>query len=187
MKRIGFYGGSFNPPHAGHQATILHAITTGNLDELRVVPVYKHPYGKILVDYYQRIEMCRFLQSPFEDSYCPMYVSHVEKFAWEDDGGTGLTSQAVHKLIDIEYKTTGTRPHVVLILGSDCQKDLPTWEGYDQLLELCKRGFLSFFFVARISGISSTAIRNMIKVGAAVDRWLPREIHKYVFNNQLYR
>jgi nicotinate-nucleotide adenylyltransferase len=186
MKRLGFYGGSFNPPHAGHQATILHAISTGNLDELLIVPVYKHPYGKNLEDYYKRMQMCHYLTAPFDSRYCPIGLSYVEKNAWED-GGKGLTSEAIHMMIHEEYKHKGERPHIVLILGSDCRDDLPKWEGYDQLMELCKRGLLSFFFVERLPGLSSTAVRNAIKAGGVVDRWLPKDVHQYVFKNNLYR
>lgn len=186
MRRIGFYGGSFNPPHAGHQATILHAISTGNLDELIVAPVYKHPYGKNLEDFFLRKQMCRELIRPFNSDFCPIAVSSIEERV-AVIGGRGLTSQTISYLINERYKGTGVRPHIVLILGSDCRDDLPSWEGYDQLMELCKRGFLSFFFVARIPGLSSTAVRDTIKAGGVVDRWLPKGIHEYVFKNNLYR
>jgi nicotinate-nucleotide adenylyltransferase len=186
MKRIGFYGGSFNPPHCGHQATILHALTTARLDELIVAPVYKHPYGKELVDFGKRYDMCRLMLMPFHPNLYKMTVSGIERDAWEKYG-TGFTAHTVHMLIEQEYKRNGERPHVVLILGSDCRDDLPNWDGYDQLMELCKCGWLSFFFVDRISGLSSTAVRAAIAAGGFVDRWLPREVHNYIHSLGLYK
>lgn len=186
MKRIGFYGGSFNPPHAGHQASILNAIATGQLDELVIAPVYKHPYGKKLVEFSSRIEMCEMLCDPFDPDYVPIHVSAIERAAWEKFG-TGHTADTVHLLIEQHYNNFGERPHVVVILGSDCRDDLPKWAGYDQLMELCKRGWVSFFFVDRIQGLSSTAVRAAIASGAFVDRWLPKPIHGFIFRNGLYR
>lgn len=187
MKRVGFYGGSFNPPHVGHQATILHAMTTGQLDELYIVPVYKHPYNKELADYHKRMAMCDLLRKPFAHTYsCKLDISWVERKAWEE-GGEGLTSNTVNMFISDYYNSHGERPHVALIMGSDVKQDLPTWKGYDQLIELCKRGYLSFFFVDRIPGLSSTAVRNSIKNGGLVDRWLPKEIHWQIRQSDLYK
>lgn len=186
MKRIGFYGGSFNPPHAGHQAIILNAITTGQLDELMVAPVYIHPYRKELASYDSRIEMCELMLQPFHPNLCKIYVSKIERNAWIKHE-TGFTAHTIHMVIENEYKRTGERPHIVLILGSDCRDDLPNWDGYDQLMELCKRGWLSFFFVDRIQGLSSTAVRAAIAAGGFVDRWLPRPIHQFIFRNNLYK
>lgn len=185
MKRVGFYGGSFNPAHAGHQAAVLHALATADLDSLIVAPVFQHPYGKPLEDFESRLEMCELMIEPFGFKI-PIEVSDLEKRAW-DRGGKGLTCNTVHTLISEHYEEFGERPHVVVITGSDVRKDLPKWEGYDQLQELCMRGWCSFFFIDRIPGLSSTAVRDAIKNGGFVDRWLPRNIHDYIFKNNLYK
>lgn len=186
MKRIGLYGGSFNPPHAGHQQTILHALTTAQLDELLVAPVWKHPYGKELVPFGDRIVMCQYLLDPFNTERYKVRTSFIEERAYKKTG-TGFTSDTVHLLIDEVYKQTWERPHVVLIMGSDLREDVKTWAGYDQLQELCMRGWCSFFFVDRIPGLSSTAVRNGLKTGAFVDRWLPKNLHEYLRLNNHYK
>lgn len=186
MKRIGFYGGSFNPPHAGHQATILHALTTAQLDELIVAPVFYHPYGKELAPFGQRLAMCEWLVLPFNHEMYRIFVSDIEQRAFRKFG-TGHTSDTLHMLIEEHYKDDGERPHIVLIMGSDLRNDISKWAGYDQLMELCVRGWVSFFYVDRVPGLSSTAVRDTIAAGGFVDRWLPREIHDYVFQNGLYR
>ena len=38
MERIGIYGGTFNPPHAGHIQAAKQAVTALNLDKLVIVP-----------------------------------------------------------------------------------------------------------------------------------------------------
>ena len=37
-KRLGIFGGSFDPPHMAHMALAQHAVEQFNLDELRIIP-----------------------------------------------------------------------------------------------------------------------------------------------------
>ena len=43
MKRIGIYGGTFDPPHVGHVRAAQHALCALKLDELLVIPAGTSP------------------------------------------------------------------------------------------------------------------------------------------------
>lgn len=186
MKRVGFYGGSFNPCHAGHQATVMHALATAQLDELYVAPVYKHPYGKELVDFEHRLNMCSLMLQPFSQQNGAVTTTSVECRAILYGERKGYTADTVAYFIAEYYRRFGERPHVVLIMGSDLRADVPKWKGYDRLQELCMAGWASLFFVERVQGLSSTAVRENIEMGGYVDRWLPKGVHEYAYRNQLY-
>ena len=47
MERIGIYGGTFNPPHAGHIQAAKQAVTALNLDKLGIVPTSIAPHKAI--------------------------------------------------------------------------------------------------------------------------------------------
>ena len=47
MERIGIYGGTFNPPHAGHIQAAKQAVTALNLDKLVIVPTSIAPHKEI--------------------------------------------------------------------------------------------------------------------------------------------
>ena len=47
MKRIGIYGGTFNPPHIGHIRSALGAVRTLGLDRLYVIPDRIAPHKEI--------------------------------------------------------------------------------------------------------------------------------------------
>ena len=47
MERIGIYGGTFNPPHAGHIQAAKQAVTALNLDKLVIVPTSIAPHKAI--------------------------------------------------------------------------------------------------------------------------------------------
>ena len=64
------FGGSFNPPHLGHQIVIEQAFELiPNLDELWLLPTYNHAFGKDLAPATDRLAMCKLLiDSLYRDS-----------------------------------------------------------------------------------------------------------------------
>ena len=57
--RTAFFGGSFNPPHVGHFLAAAWVLCSGEVDEVWMVPCYKHAFGKALLPYEHRLAMCR--------------------------------------------------------------------------------------------------------------------------------
>ena len=53
QKRVAVFGGSFNPPHVAHLLAAVYALSTAPIDEVLVVPVYRHPFSKSLIDFEQ--------------------------------------------------------------------------------------------------------------------------------------
>ena len=56
--RVAIFGGSFNPPHLAHQMAALYVLETAAVDELWLVPAFRHPFGKALAPFADRLEMC---------------------------------------------------------------------------------------------------------------------------------
>src|SRR6185295_12282250 len=57
--RVAVFGGSFNPPHVAHQLAALYVLETQPVDELWLVPCFKHPFDKALESFEDRLEMCQ--------------------------------------------------------------------------------------------------------------------------------
>ncbi len=59
--KIGLFGGTFDPPHLGHQQVASALLEQGYLDELWFVPVFEHPWaarlGKQFSAYDHRVAM----------------------------------------------------------------------------------------------------------------------------------
>lgn len=49
MKKIALFGGSFDPPHLGHQLVISYLMGSQDIDECWVIPAYKHALGELWV------------------------------------------------------------------------------------------------------------------------------------------
>jgi nicotinate-nucleotide adenylyltransferase len=57
--RIALFGGSFDPPHVGHQLACQYVLLTHPVDEVWLVPVFRHAFDKRSVPFEHRVAMCR--------------------------------------------------------------------------------------------------------------------------------
>lgn len=58
-KSVGVMGGSFNPIHLGHALLAITVRETKPVDEVVLVPVFKHPIKKDLLPFEDRVAMCQ--------------------------------------------------------------------------------------------------------------------------------
>lgn len=98
---IGVFGGSFNPIHLGH---VLLAITTQQtkpVDQVVLVPVYKHAVKRDLLPFDDRVRMCRAAVGSFGQHNRAIVVSTVER-------RVGASNGAMLRALQQEYPE-GTR------------------------------------------------------------------------------
>lgn len=67
--KIGIYGGSFSPPHKGHEKLAMHFLEAMELDRLIIIPAGNPPHKRIDggADGAIRLEMCRAAFLPLSD------------------------------------------------------------------------------------------------------------------------
>lgn len=118
------YGGSFDPPHKGHDK-VLRAALSQDPDQVLLVPTgqphYKDP---LMFNLDQRLAMCR--------AWAQMHP-RVEVLDWEVTGRlSGLT-------VDLVDEAACRWPHdrLSFILGSDQFHEFPGWQGADEILARC--------------------------------------------------
>jgi nicotinate-nucleotide adenylyltransferase len=122
-KRVAFFGGSFNPPHVGHVLGVVYALATAPVDEVLVVPVYRHPFAKHLASFEDRLAMLELALG-----WVPgVTISTVE----QELGGESLTLRTLEHLI-ATHPTWSMR----LLVGADVLGDLPKWHRWDRIAEL---------------------------------------------------
>lgn len=56
--RVALFGGSFDPPHIGHQLACLYVLETHAVDEVWMLPCAQHPFAKQLAPFAHRAAMC---------------------------------------------------------------------------------------------------------------------------------
>lgn len=58
MTTIAIYGGSFDPPHNGHDAIVRWLLSSGTADFVWLVPSFKHAFGKDSTSWETRMAWC---------------------------------------------------------------------------------------------------------------------------------
>lgn len=182
--RIALLGGSFNPPHVGHQMIALWLLSTEQTDQVWLVPCSQHPFGKELVGFDHRVKMCRLATRVFPEQ--SVLVSGVE----ESLGGGGRT------LVTIQHLLREHPDHrFSLVIGSDILKEKDAWFRFDEIEAL-----VDVVVVGRsghedaappgapvLPDISSTEIRRRIAQGEQVSQQVPAPVLGYIRRHGLYR
>ena len=114
------YGGSFNPPHVGHQMACLYALETLQAEDLWLIPSLVHPLGKELLDYEHRQAMLHILIQPF--------AGRANILLAEQACGSSRTFDIVTYL---QEKYPERR--FAWIVGADILEEKESWYRWDEL------------------------------------------------------
>jgi nicotinate-nucleotide adenylyltransferase len=175
--RIGFFGGSFNPPHLGHLLAATYALKVHKLDEVWLAPVFHHPFSKDIISFEHRVSMCNLL---VEKVSPPFRVTDIEKKL----NHGGKTVHTLRKLKE-EYPND----EFILIIGSDLKDQIKTWAESENLLQEFKvvvvpRGLQDD--PTSIPNISSTNIRADHYTANQLKSIVTEDIHSYLTKHKLY-
>ena len=127
VKRIGIFGGTFDPPHLGHLILAEEIREAFDLSEVYFMPCNEPPHKERehLTDAKHRFAMVvaatlhnpAFIASPIE----------------VNRPGKSYSIDTVREL----QESMGEETELVFVTGLDAFLDIETWEGYEQLLDLC--------------------------------------------------
>lgn len=186
--KIGIYGGSFNPPHYGHENISKLVIEELNLDKLIIIPVGTACHGKNnLLDGEERYNLCKV---SFEDIE-KIEISRIEI----DSDEVSYTYDTLKKII----KKYGKEHEYFEIIGEDSAAYFDEWKNYKDILNLSKvvvlkrKGYTSAVKSKNIIEIendyydvSSSEIRENLHKGKNCKNSLKKEVLDYIKINKLY-
>ena len=134
--KIALFGGSFDPPHLGHDSVVKNALKSLDIDKLIIMPTYI---------------------SPFKSSF---YADEKQRFRWAKKVWGGLDRV---ELCDFEIRQNRPVPSIetalylqefynpskfYLIIGADNLKGLRSWHDFDKLSSIVE------FIIAKRSKIA---------------------------------
>ena len=191
MKRVGLFGGSFDPVHNAHLALATTALDQLRLDELRWIPVGE-PWQKSrrLADRADREAMVRLAIAGE-----PRFV--LDRVELRRSGPT-FTLDTVRELVAAE---PGCR--WFLILGQDQYASLHTWRDWSELLSLvclaiANRPGAALAVNPQIAkaehqtvplpmmDVSSTEVRRRVAAGESIADLVPDTVARYIGQRRLY-
>ena len=200
MEKIGIYGGTFNPPHAGHVHVAKFAVEALCLDRLLIMPSCVPPHKELpkdSADGKQRFEMLQLCFGQEEK----IEISDLEL----NRGGISYTVDTVQTLAD-QYPEAA----LYLLLGTDMFLSFDSWYRWQDIIkkatlgvfyrgdreeqqkildkkeELEALGAKVFLLENPVIPISSTQLRRMMAFRAAED-FLPDAIDRYILEHDLYQ
>ena len=113
------FGGSFDPPHTGHQEIVQAAAKLPGIDQVLIVPAYLNPFKtSSLADAGQRLQWCYSL---FDG------IPKVSVESYEVDQGRSVTTWESVKHFNAAYDVQ------YLIIGSDNLSNIKQWHQFDAL------------------------------------------------------
>jgi nicotinate-nucleotide adenylyltransferase len=202
LKRLGIFGGSFDPVHYGHLLLAECCREQCRLDEVWFLPAAAPPHklGHILAPAKARIEMLELATSGHES----FRVSPLEI----DRGGVSFTVETLRTIASQEPQA-----ELFLLMGADSLRDLPTWREPAAILSLAAPAVVrragsaepdfaplaSLVDGARLAVIqasqvvmplvelSSTDLRQRAMDGRSLRYRTPRAVEKYIETQGLYR
>ncbi len=192
MKKIGLFGGTFDPVHIGHVSIAKAFLNSGQIDELWILltPFPPHKKKQKHVPYALRFNMLQLAFNKLKD----ISILTIENELPEPS----YTYQSIAHL-----KALYPEHNFVFCMGEDSLAKFSTWKHYKRILDQVK------LLVARRPGenhfsvenhilsktifvdhepveAASSKIRELIENGEDVRRFLPLNVYELIKKEDLY-
>jgi nicotinate-nucleotide adenylyltransferase len=182
-RSVAILGGSFNPPHVAHLMAAYWTLATQDVREVWLLPSYRHPFGKELAPFEDRVRMCELAVRGVRG----VAVCTAER-ELAADPHVGKTARTLEHLVAKHPDTD-----FALVIGADILPDTPRWWRWDRVQALARlivvgrEGFPPVPGAPTFPAISSTEIRARLARGDDVSGLVPRKVREYVAEKGLYR
>jgi nicotinate-nucleotide adenylyltransferase len=174
-KKIGIYGGTFDPIHNGHVKVIAQLLSRGVVDQIILVPAGEPLLRESapVASGADRLEMCKLAIAELKN----VIVSDIEIKR------TG-PSYAIDTVTEISGKNSGAE--IFWIIGSDAYEKIDSWHRANELKELVnfivvdRPGYSDGMDIDAIA-ISATEIRDKKDLSS-----VPFAVRNYISEKKLY-
>jgi len=193
-RKIGLFGGSFDPIHNGHLQIAVAAQEQLSISKIFFIPAAIPPH-KQHITLTEANHRLRMVELAVED--CSNFEASDLEIRRR---GVSYTIDTLTFFRD-NYNLTSNQLH--FIIGADSLVDFYKWLEPEKILKTCqiivynragvdldavneKLKKQVFFLNAPLIDISSTNIRNKIRCGESLTAFMPERVANYILNNELY-
>jgi nicotinate-nucleotide adenylyltransferase len=182
-RHVALLGGSFNPPHVAHLLVAEWVLLTQEVDQVWLLPSYRHPFGKDLAPFEDRLRMCELAVRTLRGAFVCGAEAELA-----DDPLVGKTARTLEHLLG---KHPGHR--FSLVIGADVLAETVKWYRWDRVQELAglivvgRQGHPPVEGAPSFPAVSSTRVREGLARREDVGALVPRRVLEYVRERGLYR
>ena len=182
-RSIALLGGSFNPPHVAHLMAAYWTLATQDVAEVWLLPSFRHPFGKALAPFEDRVRMCELAVRALRGAAVCTAEAELA-----DDPLVGKTARTLEHL-RAKHPSYG----FALVVGADVLPETDKWYRWDRVQELARivivgrEGYPPVPGAPSLPAISSTEIRARLARGEDVSGLVPRKVREYAVEKGLYR
>lgn len=190
MRRIGLFGGSFDPVHLGHLLVAEAAREELELDRVFFIPTARSPFKPDNQPAPDELRAAMLRLALAGRTHCEVDEQEFHR------GGVSYTVDTVR-----EYAKRFPGSELFWLIGADNVAKLPEWHRAPELAELAqfvaipRPGESAVSFPAPFRGqllrgfpfgVSSSQIRARVKAGLPIDLLVPAAVAETIRNHRLY-
>lgn len=190
--KIGVLGGSFNPIHIGHAILVNYITQCTDIEQLWLMVSPQNPLKSELPQSY---DVHRLAMTELVASKCDNVITSGFEFTLPKPSYTVDTLKALREKFP--------QHEFVLVIGADNWQNFEKWKDWQEILD--KHNILVYPRMGSeivipddlcnkvekldspIIEISSTYIREQLKKGKNMNFFLPKDVYRYILENNLYR
>ncbi len=193
-KRIGLFGGTFNPIHYGHVKAAESVQNIFSFDRILFIPSYLPPHKESVdvTSAAHRLKMVELALASF-DRFFPSPIEIDAK-------GTSYSILTLNKIKEMFPQT-----EVFFLLGIDAFLEIETWKDYEDVLEQCSFVVMSrpgfrlneakdiltekykiYLLSINTLDISSSEVRERARKNQSIEGLVPENVENYIKEKRLY-
>ncbi|MBQ6278342.1 MAG: nicotinate-nucleotide adenylyltransferase [Muribaculaceae bacterium] len=191
MRRIGIFGGSFNPIHVGHALIASYIVENSDIDTLWLMVSPQNPLkeNSSLASDYHRLRMTELVSRRIENVITSAFEFDLPKPSYTIDTLNALQA----KFPDDEF---------CLVIGADNWCVFDRWKAGEEIITkhrvliYPRRGYdivIPEKYSDRVSvveapliEVSSTQVRERLSQLKSVSFYVPEAVERYIIENNLY-
>lgn len=199
-KRIGIFGGTFNPIHYGHLLIAENACSQYDLEQVIFLPTGHSPHKQFMGEE-MSVHRCRMVE---------MAIADNPKFSISYDEIKSTTVNYTYKTLEL-YKQEHPNTDIYFILGADSLFDFDSWmhpeiisrqaailaavrnnlneQKVDRQIQYLKEKYHCecYRLNTPIFNVSSKELRERVQTQQTIRYLVPEKVEQYIREHQLYQ
>jgi len=187
-KKIGFWGGCFNPPSYAHINLAKDILQDLELDQIFFVPVG---------DYYAKAGLEKAIHRYNMLKIATKEINKLEVERIEIDSTKKLFAKDAFEILTDKY----SNHNIYFIMGADNFIEMPKWKAYDKIIKkynyivVQRPNFnvnindknIIYYKPYNAKDMNSTYIRKLLEEGKDITNYINKDVYEYILKNNLYK